>query len=148
MTQFKLNHPTPPHPFHSLDLFGRAYVEAMFFTNGDTGDEREHLLNEMGTERLSNAAVATIQADCDRFRAIVLPGPGGATVQRLLDVLQRERGYTIEQAGHDLWFTRQGHGVGFWSREELASFGDVLSDAASNLGESYVETDGEWIHVR
>lgn len=25
--------------------------------------------------------------------------------------------YGIEQAGHDLWFTRNGHGVGFWEED-------------------------------
>lgn len=29
------------------------------------------------------------------------------------------RDYDAEQAGRDLWFTSQGHGVGFWDREAL-----------------------------
>ena len=35
------------------------------------------------------------------------------------------------QLGLDLWFTQNGHGVGFWSRDEL--WGDELGDRMSEL---------------
>ena len=71
-------------------------------------------------------------------------------------------GYDMVQAGHDLWFTSEGHGAGFWDREELrrdiaqrpdgsftdtgedeglpflASLGDLLTDAAKEFGEHHV----------
>lgn len=37
--------------------------------------------------------------------------------------------YTAEQAGRDYWFTRNGHGVGFWD-SDLGDVGDLLSNAA------------------
>lgn len=41
------------------------------------------------------------------------------------------------QAGHDFWFTRQGHGVGFWDRPEIYGEEDaeLLTDAAMEVGE-------------
>jgi hypothetical protein len=51
-----------------------------------------------------------------------------------------------EQAGHDLWLTRNGHGVGFWARPDV--YGDEnarkLTDAAHAMGERnlYVGDDG------
>jgi hypothetical protein len=33
----------------------------------------------------------------------------------------------VEQAGHDFWLTRQGHGTGFWDRPEV--YGRALADA-------------------
>ncbi|MFU1607365.1 hypothetical protein ACM25O_13350 [Sulfitobacter pontiacus] len=36
--------------------------------------------------------------------------------------------YDLEQAGRDLWFTRNGHGVGFWGRD-FGDIGDALTEA-------------------
>lgn len=49
-------------------------------------------------------------------------------------------GYTEAQAGRDLWYTMNGHGVGFWDRETLKAEGlaDDLTDAATVNGESYL----------
>lgn len=48
--------------------------------------------------------------------------------------------------GHDLWLTRNGHGVGFWDRAELcaveladgSNLGDALSNVACTMGEQSV----------
>jgi hypothetical protein len=79
-------------------------------------------------------------------------------------------GYSEEQAGRDFWFTRQGHGVGFWDREELnrdiakredgtftddgeteglpflGSLGDLLSEYAQEAGEVWPEIYRGWIY--
>jgi len=49
-----------------------------------------------------------------------------------------------EQAGHDFWLTRDGHGTGFWDRG-LGELGDRLSEAAQICGEVwlFVSDDGE-----
>jgi hypothetical protein len=39
-----------------------------------------------------------------------------------------------EMLGHDLWLTRNGHGVGFWDRD-LGDLGDLLTDLADLMGE-------------
>jgi hypothetical protein len=49
-------------------------------------------------------------------------------------------GYGPEQAGHDFWLTREGHGAGFWDRyygpdTELRAAVLRLSDAAKAYGE-------------
>jgi hypothetical protein len=150
MPEFILSTPAKrSHPFYDLDTFARAYVEAMFFTNGDTGDNREHLLNDWGVQSLTAESVEAIKRDCDQFRDSLLPSRKGARVRDLLTLLETERGYTEEQAGRDFWFTRQGHGVGFWDRDELAEpFGDLLTEAAKAMGESYVEAYRRKVHVR
>ena len=40
----------------------------------------------------------------------------------------------IEQAGHDFYLTRQGHGTGFWDRAEI--YGDYLSQKFSKIAEN------------
>jgi hypothetical protein len=129
------------HPFYSLDTFAKGYVEAMFFTNGDTGDERENLLNDWGVERLTRSAVDSIRAYCARFVA---------NNEAALSEAYGREDYSEEQAGRDLWFTAQGHGVGFWDRKQLEGDGldGRLTEAARKMGESYVEAYRGWIYHR
>lgn len=47
-------------------------------------------------------------------------------------------GYNWEQAGHDFWLTRNGHGAGFWDRG-LKDAGEKLSDSARAFGQSRIE---------
>jgi hypothetical protein len=50
-----------------------------------------------------------------------------------------------ELAGHDLWLTRNEHGVGFWDREYLPQWArDALTESANRLGPVwvYVGDDG------
>jgi hypothetical protein len=143
MPEFILNN-TRTNKRPHLTQFEQGYVEAMFFTNGDTGDARENLLNEMGTERLTRAALLDIKRDCEAFLSTIMPD--GCFVQQWLG--RAADGYDDQRAGIDLWFTRQGHGVGYWERDELKAdgLGDGLSDASKKLGEAYVEVSRGWIY--
>lgn len=50
--------------------------------------------------------------------------------------------------GHDLWLTRQGHGVGFWDRDELGKqLGVDLSEACKRAGETYFEFYRGWLYI-
>lgn len=65
-------------------------------------------------------------------------------------------GYSWSRAGHDLWMTRAGHGVGFWDRDALGPIGDQLTTAVDQWNqkqgyglhhpEPYIGDDGR-IHV-
>ena len=138
------------HPFYDLDEFAQGYVEAMFFTNGDIGDEtRPDRLNEMGVSRLTRASVEKIKADCDRFQvenepllgAALCLEPGGEGLEHGREALNDRR------LGQLFWYARQGHGVAFTDD----GYADCLSDlqeAARAFGECYVEAWRGWIHVR
>lgn len=39
-----------------------------------------------------------------------------------------------ERAGHDLWLTRNGHGVGFWDGDWPEPLAEILTDSAHRLG--------------
>lgn len=47
----------------------------------------------------------------------------------------------IEQAGHDFWLTRNGHGAGFWdgdwSEGDNTFIADLLTKVAESFGEAY-----------
>ena len=121
--------------FDSLPAFVRGYVEALFFTSDE----------ELGAATFDDIApdtLAQIVADCDAFLAAL---PVDAFGRTWLDLAAdyAPAGYDLEQAGHDFWFTRNGHGVGFWDRG-LGAVGDKLSDAARAAGEgdAYLGDDG------
>jgi len=51
--------------------------------------------------------------------------------------------------GHDIWLTRQGHGVGFWDRKELpATLRDACTQACRKMGECYPEFYRGWLYLR
>lgn len=51
----------------------------------------------------------------------------------------------LEQIGHDLWLTRNGHGAGFWDRG-LGKLGNQLTEISEKFGNRYVfEMDGKII---
>jgi hypothetical protein len=104
----------------NLDDFTRGYIEAAFFTDTSTGDDAEMDLEHASFAELAPDALAAMMADCRTFQ------------ERYADDLAeacdngRINGYDIEAAGRDFWYTRNGHGVGFWDRD-LGDVGDKLS---------------------
>lgn len=114
-----------------------GYVEAIFFTNGDCGDDDDASLNRLGAGRLTRASRTRIVQDCNDFLSHIIQTEGpykGAFVRQVLDA---EPGGD-EQAGHDFWLTRQGHGSGFWDRDD-----DTWSEPAREALTAACEHFGE-----
>ena len=44
----------------------------------------------------------------------------------------------IAQAGHDFWLTRNGHGTGFWDKENIYPQAELLTKLAESYGGAYV----------
>lgn len=111
-----------------LNEFIKAYTAAIYFT--DTGDDGQPPSDAI----LSSDSCQTIINDCKQF--II-------AASFYLKCAGEEYGYTTEQAGHDFWLTRNGHGCGFWDRG-LGELGDALTAAAKESGqcESYQGDDG------
>lgn len=108
-----------------LNRVQSAYIEAMDFTDLDDPDR-----DEFHGRRLAPQTLDRIRAACIIFIAKARP---------ILD----DAGVSPEQAGHDFWLTRNGHGAGFWVRN-LGEAGDALTAIAHSFGEStpYVGDDG------
>jgi hypothetical protein len=149
MPQFILNDRPAPKQYDELGDFAKGYVEAMFFTNGDTGDDDEHKLNNLGVERLTKEAIKDIAADCVKFwkeneadlEAAKELEPGSDDFRYAKFELSDAR------LGNLFWFARQGHGVGFTDDGD-ASCLKRLQDVARRQGEAYVETYRGWIYHR
>lgn len=53
-------------------------------------------------------------------------------------------GWTMEQLGHDLWLTRNGHGAGFWDRDlGTVESRNKLTDIAELIGPRDVYRDAD-----
>lgn len=119
-------------PFDHRWLTGmvRGYAACALWSELD--DDGEPLDGLYRPEDITGDGVAEMTADCVDFAA-----------GNVADL----HGMDPEQAGHDFWLTRNGHGAGFWDRG-LGDRGERLSKAATVYGESclYVGDDGD-LHV-
>lgn len=133
MPEFILDHGSADgaKTFRTLTEFQQGYVEAMFFT----ADEE---LVDATFEELSEEALAKVRGDCARFIT---------AARDLLDKAYSDT-YDEAQAGRDFWFTRNGHGVGFWDRDLPGDLGEALSKAAHAWGEcSLYRGDDEKLYL-
>ena len=97
------------------ELFIQAYLEALDFTETGDTDQPPH-----GTEvDVFYLREATI--DCLSF------------YQRIACYLSDDE---IVEAGRDFWFTRNGHGVGFWDGD-WPTYGELLDRIAKGYGETW-----------
>lgn len=76
-------------------------------------------------------ALATAKRDCIAFMVAARA------------LLADDARIDAEQCGHDLWLTRNHHGVGFWDRG-LGDLGEQLTALAQRMGgcDAYVGDDG------
>jgi hypothetical protein len=88
----------------TLDEMTAAYIHAALWSTSD-GD-----LESLEGFDLAPGEYEKARADCERFLKVA----GNLLLSR--EPLSLERLWTNEQAGHDLWLTRNGHGAGFWGR--------------------------------
>lgn len=110
----------------NFDIIANAYVEALYFTDGQYSDEDSFTTeNELSIEAMTSTLVqvwafwVTVRADV----------PADADLKRI---------------GRDLWFTRNGHGAGFWDGDWPEPFATRATDASKTLGEvtPYLGDDG------
>jgi len=94
-----------------------------------TGEDGEPLDAEHEVTTIAPETMAQFRTDCAAFAESC-----AADLE----------GMTPEQAGHDFWLTRNGHGAGFWDRG-LGERGERLTQVARPYGEVelYVGDDGQ-----
>lgn len=109
-----------------IDTFALAYVEAALWSSTD--EDGEPLDGLYTIDDIHPDTLAVMVKDCDDFQSFAGPF-----------IADRE-----EQAGHDFWLTRNGHGAGFWDRG-LGTVGDILTSMCRPYGEYtlYLGDDGK-----
>lgn len=101
-----------------LDAFTTAYLECALWSS--TGEDEQPLDDDHSTDDIALEALQSAIGDCRDFQ------------DEYADMLL-EADLSDEQAGHDFWLTRNGHGAGFWDRG-LGVIGDRLSKACKAYG--------------
>ena len=126
MPEFTMPTGTSHREFEKLAPFVRGYITAAL----STIDEEPGALT---FDDLAPETLARMVKDCEEWQA--------DNAALLSDAYERD--YSEEQAGIDYWFTRNGHGAGFWDRGELeeGKLGDRLSDACRHTGVDLYEGD-------
>lgn len=106
-----------------VNNFINGYIACMLWsTSGQTPDGEE--LEDLTEYPLSQDAIDSIKADCEKFV--------NNNKDLLSEVYSRPTDY--QNAGHDFWLTRNGHGAGFWDRG-FGVVGDALTARAQGFKE-------------
>lgn len=142
MPEFHLDVHDAYPSWRALDEFTQGYISGLFFTemeHGTDSDSHNHevhssLPGDVTFADLAPEALAACIEDCRDFQE---------ANEALLEQACAVDGYSMERAGTDYWFTRNGHGAGFWDRG-LGEVGDKLSDACRySTVDVYLGDDGK-----
>lgn len=140
MPEFILDHGSPEaaSAYNALDDFTQGYIEAMFFTdaNSDSNDLADATFAELAPLSLNMSI-----EECRDFQA-----KHRDDIDEAIDN-GRINAYDEKAAGRDFWYTRNGHGVGFWDRD-LGDVGETLTEAARQCGAiDLMRGDDDMIHL-
>lgn len=104
--------------------FIKAYFEAVYFT--DTGDSEQPTVDQPLCEVFKRESVIDCLCFFGRYESYLSDD-------------------NLEQAGHDFWLTRNGHGTGFWDRPEV--YGLTYANMFTDIAESFGEVDAYFDEV-
>lgn len=106
-------------------------VALLFFSNGRVDEEE--------VENFDGFSLYQIDPPCkEKAQKLVEEFYDKATTQNLL-----KEDVDYEQVGHDLFLTHNGHGVGFWSRDD-ETYGEENKKPLSDLATSFKEIQEVW----
>lgn len=117
-----------------LDAMLDAYMTCALWASSDESreDGGDPMDDNYTPDDIDPGAVEEMRADCTSFLAEC--EAGGLDTSEVDD----------EQMGHDLWLTRNGHGVGFWDRD-LGRLGEDLSAIARKMGEVWLDVGDDGV---
>ncbi len=109
----------------ALDSFTHGYLTAALFSTNDESDDSggNPLDDNYGIADFAPEALEKAQRDCARFQS-----------ENAKDL----EGFDEAEAGGDFWFTRCGHGVGFWDGDYPEPQAARLTKACKKFGEVWL----------
>lgn len=129
-----------------LSYFERGYIEAAAFCGLDDEEQQAQYgcHDAVPLEDFAPETIAAMRADCAAF----LDKGASAILDTLPDTEEAdaEEADAEERAGRDFWYTRNGHGVGYWEPGRWpAEAGAELDKLARTFCERclYVGDDGK-----
>ena len=124
---------TAPLTRADLDEFTLAYIEAALWASNDDSDESggQPLDANYTIDDIDPDTLAEMAADCRAFQE-----------ENAADLAQYDHPEwtPAELGGHDFYLTRNGHGCGFWDRDDCLpkEEGERLTAASERWGEYYL----------
>lgn len=128
-----------------MDDFTRGYIECALWAetwdhSEDGGNDESFEAAGYGADDIAPEALKQLESDCADFQEA-----NAADLEAYCTQYGSVRGEHsgMACAGHDFWFTRNGHGAGFWDRG-LGALGERLSAASKAYGSCnlYLGDDG------
>lgn len=121
-----------------VDEFTRGYIACALWSSNDesTPQGGEPMDSNYSITDIAPETLAQMCADCADFQST-----HGALLAQAY-----EHPYEAQRAGHDFWLTRNGHGAGFWDRDEIPRELGALLTAASKQYKDvdlYIGDDGK-----
>jgi hypothetical protein len=108
-------------PAAKLPDFQRGYVEAAFFTADPNPGPGEFDLDEADWQALTPQSRALMIISSQRFAE--------ANSELIERALQEQDNYDMAQAGRDLYYSRNGHGTGYFARGNDKLWDDLQETA-------------------
>lgn len=111
-------------------MFVHAYLVCALWSSTDGDDPLD---DNYGLEDIEADTRSKMEAEAAKF------------FNDNIELINRTpEGYGYDNAGHDLWLTRAGHGAGFWDGD-AGEVGDELTKLADKLGNQdlYVGDDNK-----
>jgi hypothetical protein len=110
------------------DQFLIGYLAcALWSSNSDEADEYEFFDQKYSIYDFSDEGLTKAIEDCSKF-------------QKENEELLNQTGRSEEENGHDFWLTRNGHGTGFWDRDN-GEVGKKLTEQAKKYRELHLFVD-------
>ena len=113
-----------------IETFTAAYITALLWA--ETNDDGDPIDKNHTPEDINEDSRLRINADCASFCYANAHWIGDA----------------IEQAGHDFWLTRNGHGAGFWDREAGVYPHDYSGEAMTKAANAFGQLDCQEIEEK
>lgn len=110
----------------TTEEFTRHYIAAAYFT--ETGDNDQPAANA----QLTPLFKAHCWIDCRNFLRAYRTALSAASVP-------------LEQAAHDLWLTRNGHGASFLDRPEV--YGEALAEELTRVARAMGSVDADFLET-
>jgi len=130
------------HAARAESDFALGFIEAAIFTSREPSRDAAEWFTDEAKEARVQGQESEIPGDVgytdihpDSLAAIrTFCAAWQADHAALLARAYGREDYSETQAGRDLWFTMNGHGVGFWDRAPLEAegLGDLLTQAAGH----------------
>ena len=118
-----------------MNDFTKGYIEAALWSSYD--NDGDALEKRFSIGDIDENSIEQMEKDCEKFQK-----ENAAMLRKASPFYNPTDGSSKAACqGHDFWLSRNGHGAGYFDRDDADVF-DALQDAARACGEYHLFDDG------